>query len=82
MIGGTAPHGRPQVTQEGRVLRAGKRGKTSTGGKEKEWTDCLAEEEERRLFGITRRTGAPPHLTLSFGTTQYAKGAVGLLPRE
>ena len=30
--------------------------------------DCLA----------SRGTGAPPHLTLGYGTAQYTKGAVGL----
>ena len=32
-------------------------------------------------FSASRETGAPPHLTLGFGTAQYAKGAVGLWPR-
>ena len=29
----------------------------------------------------SRETGAPPHLTLGYGTAQYTKGAVGLWPR-
>ena len=37
----------------------------------------------QRIVGylVLRRTGAPPHLTLGFGTAQYAEGAVGLWPR-
>ena len=31
MVGGTASHGQPQVTQEGNVGRAGERGKTWAG---------------------------------------------------
>ena len=46
--GGAAPHGRPQVTQEGHVGRAEERG---PGGKEKEWTDSMT--EDRRVFAIT-----------------------------
>ena len=35
------------------------------------------------IFGYlaSRGTGAPPHLTLGYGTAQYTKGAVGLWPR-
>ena len=29
----------------------------------------------------SRGTGAPPYLTLGYGTAQYTKGAVGLWPR-
>ena len=46
MVEGAAPHERPQVTQQGHVG-----GKTWAGGKEKEWTDCVA--EDRRVLGIT-----------------------------
>ena len=60
----------------GELENTGKRGPRE---KEKECTDCVA--EDRRLFGITGDTKAPPHLILGFGTAQYAKGAVGLWPR-
>ena len=33
VVGGAAPHGRPHVTQEGHVGRAGERGKTWAGRK-------------------------------------------------
>ena len=35
------------------------------------------------IFGylVSRGTGAPPHLTLGYGTAQYTKEAVGLWPR-
>ena len=59
----------------GELDNAGKRGPR---GKEKEWTDDVA--EDLRLFGI-RGTEAPPHLTLGPGTAQCVKGAVGLWPR-
>ena len=37
----------------------------------------------QRIVGYlaSRGTGAPPHLTLGFGTANYAKGTVGLWPR-
>ena len=56
--GGATPHGEPQVTQEGHVGRARERGKRGPGGKEKKWTDCVA--DDLRLFGVTRdwRTAA------------------------
>ena len=50
-VGGVAPHGRPQVTQEGHVARAGERGTTLAGGGGEKWTDCVA--KDRRVFGIT-----------------------------
>ena len=34
MVGGAAPHGRPQITQEGHVERAGERRTTWAGGEE------------------------------------------------
>ena len=53
MVGGTAPHGRPQVTHEGNVARAGENaGERGPGGKEKKWTDCVA--KNRRMFGTTK----------------------------
>ena len=36
MVGGAAPHGRPQVTPEGHVGRAGQRGETWATGEEEE----------------------------------------------
>ena len=33
--------------------------------------------DDFRLFGVTG-TGAPPHLTLGHGITQYTKGVVGV----
>ena len=44
MVEGAAPHGRPQVTQEGDVGRAGELETTWTGGEEKEWTDGVAKD--------------------------------------
>ena len=44
MVGGAAPHGWPQATQEGHVERAGECGKTWAGGE--------GERMDRRLFGI------------------------------
>ena len=41
-------HRLPKIVMSGELENAGKRG---SGGKEKEWTDCVA--EDRRLFGIT-----------------------------
>ena len=49
--GGATPHGLPQVTQEGYVGRARERRETWAWGKEKEWTDCVA--DDLRLFGVT-----------------------------
>ena len=62
-------HRLPKRVVSGELENAGKRG---PGGKEKEWTeDYLA----------SRGTGAPPHLTLGYGTAQYTKGAGGSWPR-
>ena len=41
-----------EAIQESRIRRAGERGTTWAGEKEKEWTDCVV--ENRRVFGITR----------------------------
>ena len=68
-------HRLPKRVMSGELENAGKRG---PGGKEKEWTDCVA--DYLRLFGI-RETGEPPHLTLGRGITRYTKGVVGLWPR-
>ena len=51
MVGGTALRGRPQVTQERHVGRAGE-------GEEKEWTDCVVED---RRFLASRGTTVPLH---------------------
>ena len=54
MMGGAASHGRPQVTQEDHVERAGERGTTWTclaGGKEEEYTEYVA--HVRRVFCST-----------------------------
>ena len=67
-------HRLPTRVMSGELENAGKRG---PGGKEKEWTDCVA--EDLRLFGI--RTGAPTHSTLGSGGARHVKGAVGLRPR-
>ena len=68
-------HRLPKRVMSGELENAGKRG---PGGKEKEWTDCVA--DDLRLFGVTGdwRTAAldPVH-----STTPYKKGAVGLWPR-
>ena len=66
----------PQMIMSGELENAGKRG---SRGKEKEWTDCEADFIFDYL--ASRGTGAPPHLTLGYGTAQYTKGAVGLWPR-
>ena len=75
VIGGAAPHGWPQVTQEGHFGRAGERGKTwARGGRRKtRW---------QRIAGYlaSRGTGAPPYLTLGSDTAQYVKVALGLCP--
>ena len=68
-------HRLPKRVMSGELENAGKRG---PGGKEKEWTDCVA--DDLRLLA-SRKTGAPPHLTLGRGITQYTKGVVGLWPR-
>ena len=68
--------GLPKRVISGELENAGKRG---PGGKEKEWTDCVA--DDLRLFGVARGTGAPPHLTLGHDITQHTKGVVGLWPR-
>ena len=56
--GGATPHGCPQVNREVHVGGARERGETWARGKEKEWTDCVA--DDLRLFGVTRdwRTAA------------------------
>ena len=51
MVGGAAPHGRPQVTQEGHVGRrralgnTGERGNLGRGEGTTKWTDCVAEDQ-------------------------------------
>ena len=59
----------------GELENAGKRG---PGGKEKEWTDCVA--DDLRLFGVTgdwRTAALDPG---AYGITRYKKGVVGLWP--
>ena len=68
-------HRLPKRVMSGELENAGKRG---PGGKEKEWTDCVA--DDLRLFGVTG-DWKPPHSTLGHGTTPYKKGVVGLWPR-
>ena len=51
MGGGAAPHGRPQVAREDRVGKLENAGQRGLGRKEKQCTDCVA--EDRRVFGIT-----------------------------
>ena len=50
MVGGAAPHGQPQVTQEGFVGKGGERGTMWSGREGKEWTNYV--EEDRRVFFI------------------------------
>ena len=78
MVGGAAPHGRIQVTQEGHVGRAGERMKMWAGG-ERERMDELRGRGSSAIWHHGRR--APPHLTLGSGIAQYATEAVGLCPR-
>ena len=68
-------HRLPKRVMSGELENAGKRG---PGGKEKEWTDCVA--DDLRLFGVTGdwKTAA---LDPGHGTTPYKKGVVGLWPR-
>ena len=51
MVGGAAPYGGdhrlPKSVMSRELKNAGERGPR---GKEKEWTDCVA--EDRRLFGV------------------------------
>ena len=68
-------HRLPKRVVSGEIENAGKRG---PGGKEREWTDCVA--GDLRLFGVTG-DWSTPHLTLGRGITQYTKGVVGLWPR-
>ena len=60
-------HRLPKRAMSGELENAGKRG---PGEKEKEWTDCVADD-----------LWLPPHLTLGHGITRYKKGVVGLWPR-
>ena len=69
-------HRLPYRVMSGELEKAGKRG---PGGKEKEWTDCVADDLS---YLASRGTGAPPPLTLGHGITQYTKGIVGLWRRE
>ena len=55
-------HRLPKRVMSGELEKVGRHGPE---GKEKEWTDCVA--DDLWLFGITRGTGAPPHLTLGSG---------------
>ena len=64
-------HRLPKRIMSGELENVGKRG---PGGKEKEWTDCMA--KDLRLLGIGG--GLEQHLTLGSGTAQYVTGAVGL----
>ena len=62
------------MTAGGELEHAGRRG---PGGKEKEWTDGVA--EDRRVFGITgdwNTTALDPGVW--YTVTQYAKGVAGL----
>ena len=72
-------HRLPAERIMGELENAGKRG---SGGKEKEWTDCVA--GDRRVLA-SRGTRAPPGKTLDPGVryrAQYPKRAVGLWPRR
>ena len=60
----------------GELENAGKRG---PGGKEKERTDCVA--DDLRLFGITEGWSTSALDRGVYGTAQYTKGAVDLWPR-
>ena len=69
-------HRLPKTVMLGELEDAGKRG--PGGGKKLNQRTAW-----QRVVGYfaPRGTGALPHLTLGFGTAQYAKGAVGLWPR-
>ena len=68
-------HRLPKGVMPGELENAGKRG---PGGRRKSERTAW-----QMIFGYlaSRGTGAPPHLTLGHGITQYTKGAVGLWPR-
>ena len=59
----------PKRVMSGELENAGKRG---PGGKEKEWTDCVA--DDLRLFGITRDWSAAALDPGVWYTAQYTKG--------
>ena len=66
----------PKRVMSGELENAGKRG---PGGRRKK----SGRTAWQMIFDYltSRGTGAPPHLTLGYGTAQYTKGAVGLWPR-
>ena len=71
-------HRLPKRVMSRELENAGKHG---PGGKEKKWTDCVA--EDRRLFGITgdwNTAALDPGVW--YIVAQYVKGAVGLWLRE
>ena len=65
-------HRLPKKVMSGELENAGKRGP----GVRRKNGQALWE----RIVGylVSRETGASPHLTLGFGTAQYAKEAIGL----
>ena len=68
-------HRLPKRVMSGELENAGKRG---PGGKEKEWTDCVA--DDLRLLGVTgdwRTAAFDPGVRYS----AVHEGAVGLWPR-
>ena len=69
-------HRLPKRVNSGALENAEKRG---PGGKDKEWTDC--EAEDRRVFGIMRDWTNAALDTGVWYCTVCAKGAIGLWPR-
>ena len=70
-------HRLPRRVKSGELENAGKRG---PGGKEKEWTDCVA--EDRRQFGTTRDWITIIALDLGVWCNTVVNGAVGLWSRR
>ena len=69
-------HRLPKKVMLGELKNGRKRGSLR---KEKEWTDCVA--EDRRLFGITGDWSTAALDPGVWYSTVRAKGAVGLWPR-
>ena len=65
----------PKRVMSGELENAGKR---EPGGRRKSGRTAWQMIFE---YLASRGTGAPPHLTLGYGTAQYMKGVIGLWPR-
>ena len=82
MVGGAASHmGDHELPKRScrESWRTRENDSMGRGGKEKQWTDCVA--EYRRMFGITGDWNTAELEPGVWYTVQYSKGAVGLWPR-